>query len=393
MILAAPHGRAETVRMGLFGLFKPQVVEARVVSGDGVAMDLNRLTGSRQLSAGSRVRLQLVGEQLQITISDARGGIRQTFNAAEARLRAGSEATLELTLPGKLRRTVRGDLIVTAGDKSLRGALKIVLTTEREAAVASIVAAETEARAPEALKALAIVVRTYMLSHTGRHAADGFDFCDTTHCQLYRGESDLAAEAARPVVLSAVAATAGEHLSFAGEPVETYFSASCGGWTATPRMVWGGACAYPYRRQRCQWCRASSHYRWARQIDARAIINALAAAIGAPLSPSTEVAVDGDDAGFVRGVSIRDSGRGWTMSGDEFRRATGRRLGWNVVLSGSFTVTRRGAQMIFSGRGFGSQVGLCLAGAVAQARSGRRYEEILRFYFPQAQVSRRSQTE
>lgn len=393
MILAAPHGRAETVRMGLFSLFKPQVVEARVVSGDGVAIDLNRLTGSRQLSAGSRVRLQLVGEQLQVTISDARGGIRQTFSAAEARLHASSEATLELTLPGKLRRTVRGDLIVTAGDKSLRGALKIVLTTEREAAVASIVAAETEARAPEALKALAIVVRTYMLSHTGRHAADGFDFCDTTHCQLYRGESDLAAEAARPVVLSAVAATASEHLSFAGAPVETYFSASCGGLSATPQMVWGGTCAYPYHRQRCQWCRASSHYRWARQIDARAVINALAAAIGAPLSPSTEIAVDGDDAGFVRGVSIRDSGREWTMSGDEFRRATGRRLGWNVVLSGSFTVTRRGAQMIFRGRGFGSQVGLCLAGAVAQARSGRRYDEILRFYFPQAQISSRSQTE
>jgi len=92
-------------------------------------------------------------------------------------------------------------------------------------------------------------------------------------------------------------------------------------------------------------------------------------------------------------VSLRDSGREWTMSADEFRRATGRRLGWNVVLSGSFTVTRRGAQLIFRGRGFGSQVGLCLAGAVAQARSGRRYEEILRFYFPQAQISSRSQTE
>ncbi|HJQ26859.1 MAG TPA: SpoIID/LytB domain-containing protein [Blastocatellia bacterium] len=392
MLLAAPAVRAETVRINLFSLFKPQVIEARVLSADGAAIDLNRLAGSRQLAAGSRVRFELAGEQLHVTISDARGA-RQTFTAAEARLHATEAATFELALPGKLKRTVRGDLTVSAGDKSLRGALKIILTTEREAAVASVVAAETEARAPEALKALAVVVRTYMLSHPNRHAGEGFDFCDTTHCQFYRGESDLDAEAARPAVLSAVAATAGEHLSFAGKPVEAYFTASCGGQTATPQMVWGGVCDYPYKRQRCEWCRGSSHYRWTRQADARAVFNALAATLGASLSVRTELAVDADEAGFVRVVRVRDSGREWTLSADEFRRAVGRRLGWNKVLSGSFTVTRSGGQMIFRGRGFGSQVGLCLAGALAQALKGRRYDEILRFYFPQAQLSRRSQNE
>ena len=133
-------------------------------------------------------------------------------------------------LPGKLRRTVRGELTVSSRP---RGALNVVLTTEREAVVASVVAAETEARTPEALKALAVVVRTFMLSHPNRHADDGFDFCDTTHCQLYRGESDLAAEVARPAVASAVAATMGEHLVFEGHVVEAYFTASCGGLTAT----------------------------------------------------------------------------------------------------------------------------------------------------------------
>src|SRR5205823_10558764 len=134
-----------------------------------------RLAGSRQLAAGSRVRFELAGEQLHITVSDARG-VRQTFTALEARLHATPAATLELALPGKLRRTVHGDLTISAGDKRLRGTLKIVLATEREAAVASVVAAETAARAPEALKALAVVVRTYMLSHPNRHAGEGFDF-------------------------------------------------------------------------------------------------------------------------------------------------------------------------------------------------------------------------
>lgn len=393
MMLAAPLARAEGVRIGLFGLFKPQTVEARILSGDHLALDTNRLTGGQPLAAGWRVRLQLAGDQLTVTISDAFGSPRQNFTASWARIHASEAATVELLLPGKLRRLVRGDLTITAGQQSRRGALQIILTTEREAAVASVVAAETEARAPEALKALAVVVRTFMLSHPNRHADEGFDFCDTTHCQFYRGEADLAAEAANPAVASAVAATSGEQLSFSGKPLEAYFTASCGGMTATPPMVWGGTCNYPYKRLRCNWCRRSSHYTWTRQASARAVFSALAGALGSPLSHRAELVVDRDEAGFVRAVMIGDGRRQTTMSADAFRRIIGRRLGWNTVLSQSFTIVRRGEQLIFQGKGFGSQVGLCLAGAVAQARAGRRYEEILRFYFPQAEISSRSRNE
>lgn len=386
-IIAAPSARADAVRIGLFSLFEPQVVEVRIRSGEGAALDTNRIAGSRRLAAGQRVRLQLAGDQLQTTISDTFGHVRQTFTATEARLHADESAIFELTLPGKLRRMVRGDLTIAASPQSSRGALKIILTTDREAAVASVVAAETEARAPEALKALAVVARTFMLSHPNRHADEGFDFCDTTHCQFYRGETDLAAEAASPAVASAVAATAGEQLSFAGKPVEAYFTATCGGMTATPQMVWGGACSYPYHRLRCEWCRASSHSVWTRQASARAVFNALSAALGRTLSHGVELEVEGDDSGFVRAVVIRDGRRLRRMSADEFRRAIGQRLGWNTVLSQSFSARRRGEQLIFRGKGFGSQAGLCLDGAVAQARAGRRYEEILRFYFPQAEIS------
>ena len=40
---------------------------------------------------------------------------------------------------------------------------------------------------PEALKALAIAIRTYALKNHGRHAKDGYDFCTTTHCQRFFG--------------------------------------------------------------------------------------------------------------------------------------------------------------------------------------------------------------
>ncbi|HYY94243.1 MAG TPA: penicillin-binding transpeptidase domain-containing protein, partial [Pyrinomonadaceae bacterium] len=69
---------------------------------------------------------------------------------------------------------------------------------------------ETE---PEALKALAVIARTYALKNLRRHARDGFDLCDTTHCQRFLPVRD---ESARPefyeLVRRAVAATAGEVL-------------------------------------------------------------------------------------------------------------------------------------------------------------------------------------
>src|SRR6185312_12728258 len=57
--------------------------------------------------------------------------------------------------------------------------------------VATVVATEGSAESqPEALKALAVVVRTYALKNLGRHAKDGYDFCSTTHCQRYQFAND-----------------------------------------------------------------------------------------------------------------------------------------------------------------------------------------------------------
>ena len=90
---------------------------------------------------------------------------------------------------------------------------------------------------------------------------------------------------------------------------------------------------------------------------------------------------------FVRGVTLREAIKQRVMSADAFRRAIGLKLGWNTVLSPSFRIERRGARLVFRGRGFGSQVGLCLGGVVAQARAGRSYRDILTFYFPGADVT------
>jgi stage II sporulation protein D len=279
---------------------------------------------------------------------------------------------------------------VTAKAKAKHGALAIVLTTNRESAVASVVAAEISGeRAPEAFKALAVVVRTFMLANPGRHTGEGFDYCDTTHCQFYRGETSSSAEVASQVLAIAVAQTEGEFLSFVSRPIEGHYTSSCGGLSATPSMVWGGATSdgYSHRRIACHWCGDSRFSKWERSASATLVLNALSAATQMRLSQAAQLVAESEKPGdFVRSLVILDRGKKKPLSADEFRRAIGRKLGWNTVLSPTFVVERRGPSFIFRGRGFGSQVGLCLAGSAAQAAAGRDYREILKFYFPQTEI-------
>ena len=85
---------------------------------------------------------------------------------------------------------------------------------------------------PAALEALAITIRTFALANRGRHNADGFDLCDTTHCQVMRTPTPAHERAAQ--------ATAGRVLLRNGVPAPVFYSASCGGQTEIPSAVWPG---------------------------------------------------------------------------------------------------------------------------------------------------------
>ncbi len=107
-----------------------------------------------------------------------------------------------------------------------------------EVAVASVVAAESQPGTRiEALKAQAIVARSFYAAAHGRHAA--FDFCDTTHCQFLRAPPRASQAAAR-----AAQATRGLILAWHGAPVAALYSARCGGRTRIPNRAEPGD--YPF---------------------------------------------------------------------------------------------------------------------------------------------------
>jgi len=385
LLIASPAAQASpTVRISLLSLFKPDAIEVRVATGEA-AIDAAGLSSERHIARSESIRIRVSGGRLSVARGNPHSG-NQPDVVNSIRITPVGSSTLELILPGRIRRIVRGTLTVEPATEE-RGRLRIVLATGREDAVASVVAAETSERSVEALKALAVMVRTFMISHEDRHASEGFDLCDTTHCQLYRGEQDLTDARSARTVFDAVAATAGEFLSYEGLPIEGHYSAVCGGISVTPSMVWGGSGRYPYKQITCRWCRASRFARWERSAAVSNILTAVSQATGTRLSEAARFRPEIDrPGGFVRSVTVLDGDRRSSLGVDAFRRAIGLRLGWNTVLSPSFTIERSGSKFIFRGRGFGSQVGLCEAGAFAQARAGRGYRQILKYYYPQAEI-------
>jgi stage II sporulation protein D len=71
-----------------------------------------------------------------------------------------------------------------------------------------------------------------------------------------------------------------------------------------------------------------------------------------------------------------------TLSIDDFRRAIGQTLGWQLLKSPRFTVQRTSRGYRFNGRGHGHGVGLCVFGATALAARGADVTRILQAYFP-----------
>ena len=155
--------------------------------------------------------------------------------------RDGAEAAFVLSIPGKIRREFNGRLQV----RSENGHLAAIVKMDRETAVASIVAAESPPAASlEARKAQAVVARSFLVASKGRH--EGFDFCDTTHCQFLR----------EPPVEGSLNARASEEtrslvVAYQGRTIATLYSANCGGRTRTLEDAGWNVESYPYFGVEC----------------------------------------------------------------------------------------------------------------------------------------------
>ena len=266
------------------------------------------------------------------------------------------------------------------------GELVLVDRVDLEDYVMATVHAESPNAPRAALRAMAILVRTYAVRNRGRHAEDGADLCDLTHCQVYKGVPDLMSDAN---VIDATVATEGQILLWDGAPAEVFFSANCGGHGASSCDVWGMHRPYltgqPDGPADAPYCAANPQSHWTSRVAADKLLGALSAEYGRVTD--FEIAKR-DDAG--RAISIRLLPAERDVNADDFHTVVGRALGWATLKSTWFEAHRDGGDFVFKGRGFGHGVGLCQAGAAARANAGDDETAILAHYFPGTTITPRT---
>ncbi|HEY6045147.1 MAG TPA: penicillin-binding transpeptidase domain-containing protein, partial [Pyrinomonadaceae bacterium] len=204
---------------------------------------------------------------------------------------------------------------------------------------------------PEALKALAIAIRTYAVRNRGRHAKDGYDFCSTTHCQRFGGVT----AAADSRISAAVRATAGQVLlDDHDQVVDSYFGASCGGETANMGTLWGKSPPEYLQGVHDEFCVTGPHATWTDVISRADLLRALQSDartdIGSRLD-RIEI-TKRDETGRAEFMALEGDQRK-TIRGWDFKIIVGRVLGWNVLKSSRFEVSRAGSNFVFRGSGFG----------------------------------------
>jgi stage II sporulation protein D (peptidoglycan lytic transglycosylase) len=307
-------------------------------------------------SCGDCVATQLTGP-VEITargVTVSAGAVRGSKLVLTGRSRISGNGFPTFAVDNELRIEARDDFLL------------LTLSMPLEQYVTAVLQGESASfKSDEALKAMAVAARTYAVHFGSRHKSEGFDFCDTTHCQDLR----LGNESAR--VRAAVASTAGELLWFEGRPAATYYHRSCGGELEDASALDPDLHAPYLRRHHDDYC-VRTPDEWQAQITK----SDLSRALGRPV---TTVSVAARSAsGRVQRLNVD----GRSVTATDFRFAIGRTLGWDKLRSDMYQEQDLGDSIGFRGRGQGHGVGLCQAGAESMGEQGRSYREILAFYYP-----------
>lgn len=290
----------------------------------------------------------------------------------------------------------------------------------------------------EALKAQAVAARSFIYNSLKKHAAEGYNLCDTTHCQAYGG---IGSEHLN--TNTSVDDTFGLVATYNGLPANTVYHSSSGGHTENSEKVW--VTAIPYLRAVPDPFSANGpNSSWSTVLSSNEIENKLEAA--------------GHDIGRVDGISIKErseSGRVTLMevigskdtieiTGAQFRTMMGamaikstlfylgdetasdssvlyaadsRRTTELEVTRGGFAVIGKNGETanifeltaigtsgqktygiknvqvvmddeyLISGKGFGHGVGMSQYGAIEMAKQGYTFEEILKYYYKNIELT------
>ena len=319
------------------------------------------------------------------------------------------------TFNGSLRLVVESDQIVAINELPVERYLTSVISSEMSA-TSSL----------ELLKAHAVISRSWLLAQMEKRRqqqAGGdsffsfvkkddelirwydredhtiFDVCADDHCQRYQGIT----HADNPSVVEAIKYTRGQILMYNGEICDARFSKCCGGQTEEFQYCWEDT-PKPYLISvACPHCNTSDKrilsevlndydqetpdfHRWTVEYTKEQLTELVNRKLKIDLGDILDlVPLERGKSGRIWKLRIVGSKRSFTIGKElEIRRT----LSETHLYSSAFEVEKTKNSFILHGSGWGHGVGLCQIGAAVMGEEGKKYDEILLYYYRGAEIKR-----
>ncbi|MCI8276894.1 MAG: stage II sporulation protein D [Clostridia bacterium] len=251
-----------------------------------------------------------------------------------------------------------------------------------------VVAAEMPASYEiEALKAQAVVARTYTMykiENKGKH--ENADICDSSLCcqawiskenRMARWEGEDKEKYWNKIVL-AVDSTAGKYITYENKVINALFHSNSGGKTELAINVWGGN--YPYLQSvETSGEENYSTYNSEIEVSRDEFIQKI-------LDKNKDFRINFKEEDSIKILEYTDSGRvkkikigNLELSGVDVRNILG-------LKSSNFNFEILENSVKFTVKGYGHGVGLSQSGSDSLAKSGKKYDEIIKHYYKNVEI-------
>ena len=228
----------------------------------------------------------------------------------------------------------------------------------------------------------------------------GFDVCADDHCQRYQGIT----RQSNPQVVDAIEATRGLVLTYEGKICDARFSKCCGGMTEVFESCWENI-RHPYlvakpdpycnTKDKCILSQVLNNYdqetvdfyRWTVSYTTDELSELVSRKSGIDFGRILDL-VPQERGASGRIITLKIIGEKRTLTvGKELEIR--KWLSESHLYSSAFEVEKTVDGFILHGKGWGHGVGLCQIGAAVMGDQGIPYDEILSFYYPHAELTKK----
>jgi len=351
----------------------PETIVRVAIVEDRISVDLS-LKGKYTISAIDTGKILKEGPYLNGKVTASKEGIvigGKATGSAGIRIKVLRDSNIYVD-----SRRFRGNIDIIRKDN---GKLLIINNIDIDSYLYGVLYHEVSHRWPaECLKAQAITARTFALHQARQNKLQPYDLRCDIYSQVYGGRTGE-----KWSTTHAVDSTRGKVLTFNGDIFPTYYHATCAGHTEDASNLWNIDIA-PLKGVPCNFCGHSKHYRWVKEIPLVNLESKLRES-GNKIGHIVSIkALSVNKSGRNENIEIKDdAGVAVVLSAKDFRQI----FGPNDIRSTKFDIEIKRNSLVLNGMGWGHGVGMCQWGAYGMSLRGKKYDQILKYYYPGSEIT------